>query len=74
MFGSHAKDRPREASDIGLVVEFERPIGLKFVELSEYLERLQGKKVDLLTRAGRQALRVPRVAQEIEESIVYVWT
>jgi len=72
VFGSHTRDRPSEASDIGLVVEFERPVGFKFVELSEHLERIQGKKVDLLTRAGIQAIRVAGVAQEIEESIVYV--
>ncbi len=72
LFGSYAKDKPTEASDIDLVVEFERPIGFKFVELSEYLERLLGKKVDLLTQAGIQGIRIARIAQDIEENIVYV--
>jgi predicted nucleotidyltransferase len=72
LFGSYAKDQPTEASDIDLVVEFERPIGFKFVELNEYLEHLLGKKVDLLTRAGIQGIRIPRIAQDIEENIVYV--
>ena len=72
LFGSYVKDRQTKASDIGLVVEFERPIGFKFLELSEYLERLLGKRVDLLTMAGIRSIRIARVAEEIEESIVYV--
>ncbi len=72
LFGSYVKDGQTEASDIDLVVEFERPIGFKFFELSEYLERLLGKRVDLLTRVGIQAIRVAGVAEEIEESILYV--
>jgi predicted nucleotidyltransferase len=72
LFGSYVKDRQTEASDIDLVVEFERPIGFKFFELSEYLERLLGQRVDLLTMAGIRSIRIPRVAEGIEESIVYV--
>ncbi len=72
LFGSYAKDKPTGDSDIDLVVEFERPIGFKFVELGEYLERLLGKKVDLLTQAGIQGIRITRIAQNIEENIVYV--
>lgn len=72
LFGSYARDTPTEASDIDLVVEFERPLGFKFVELSEYLEQLLGQKVDVLTPAGIQGIRNPHIAQNIEENIVYV--
>jgi predicted nucleotidyltransferase len=72
LFGSYAKDIPTEASDIDLVVEFERPLGFKFIELSEYLEQLLGQKVDILTPAGIQGIRIPHIAQNIGESIVYV--
>jgi predicted nucleotidyltransferase len=70
--GSYAKDIPTEASDIDLVVEFERPPGFKFIELSEYLEQLLGRRVDILTPAGIQGIRIPHIAQNIGESIVYV--
>ena len=40
LFGSFAKGHPGEQSDIDVVVEFERPIGLRFIELVEYLETL----------------------------------
>ncbi len=72
LFGSYAKGLPNEASDIDVVVEFERPIGFRFVEFAEYLEGLLGRKVDVLTPAGIQGIRVPHVARDIEESIFYV--
>lgn len=72
LFGSYAKDVPTETSDIDLVLEFERPLGFKFVELSEYLERLLGQEVDILTPGGIQGIRNPHIAQSIEENIVYV--
>lgn len=42
------------------------------MELAEYLERLLGRKVDLLTPAGVQGIRIPRIADDIERSILYV--
>lgn len=72
LFGSYAKGTPNEQSDVDVVVEFERPIGFKFIELTEYLETLFDRKVDVLTPAGLQAIRFGQVAQNIAESIVYV--
>ena len=72
LFGSYARGVPNEASDIDIVVEFERPIGFRFIEFTEYLERLLGKKVDVLTPAGIQGIRIARIAKDIEENIVYV--
>ena len=54
------------------MVEFERPIGFRFIEFTEYLERLLDKKVDVLTHVGIQGIRISRIAKDIEESIVYV--
>lgn len=71
-FGSYGKGRPSESSDVDVVVEFERPIGLRFVDFAEYLESLLGKKVDVLTPAGIQGIRITRISKEIEKSIVYV--
>lgn len=71
LFGSYARGTADEASDVDIVAEFQRPIGLKFVELAEYLERLLGKQVDILTPVGIQNIRVSRVAQSIAEDIVY---
>ena len=72
LFGSYAKGQPDETSDIDVVVEFERPIGFRFIEFAEYLEHLLGRKVDVLTPAGIQGIRITRIARDIEESMLYV--
>lgn len=71
LFGSYAKDQSGEASDVDIIVEFERPIGFRFVELVDYLEDLLGRNVDVLTPAGIQNIRIKRVARSITQSIVY---
>lgn len=73
LFGSYAKGTYTEStSDIDIVVEFDRPIGFKFMELADYLEDILGKPVDLLTENALDSIRYPRIAQSIRESIIYV--
>jgi len=72
LFGSYARNEQHEDSDIDLLVEFEKPIGLKFFELSDYLEKCFGKKVDLLTKVGLDHIRIKQVAEGIQESVIYV--
>lgn len=74
LFGSYAKGVPHETSDIDLVVEFERPLGFKFIEFTEYLELLLGQKVEVLTPSALQSIRVAHIAKDIQDSIVYVQT
>ena len=52
LFGSYADETNTEESDIDLLVEFEKPIGWKFFTLDLYLERILGRKVDLVTKNG----------------------
>jgi len=72
LFGSYAKGLPTKDSNVDIIVEFDRPIGFRFVDFTEYLENLLGKKVDVLTPAGVQGIRIERIAKDIEESIAYV--
>lgn len=72
LFGSYARATARKASDVDLLVEFDRPIGLKFMDLAEYLETLLGVKVDLLTPAGLESISSPEIVADIEKSLVYV--
>ena len=72
LFGSFAKGIQKEDSDIDMVIEFEKPIGLKFIELAEYIEKLLGRKVDILTSEGIKGIRVKKVGRDIERSIIYV--
>ncbi|MCI5135195.1 MAG: DUF86 domain-containing protein [Candidatus Electrothrix sp. AW2] len=54
LFGSYARGTQKDESDIDIVADFERPIGLKFIEFVEYLETLFGKKTDVITVAGME--------------------
>ena len=72
VFGSAVTGRLADTSDIDLVVEFERPIGFRFLDLAEDLEELLGRKVDILTPDGMNSIRVPSVAENIRENTVYV--
>jgi uncharacterized protein len=52
LFGSVARGDARAASDIDILVEFERPIGLSaFIALEASLGGLTGRRVDLVSRA-----------------------
>lgn len=72
LFGSVARDQSSDLSDVDLVVEFSGPVGFRFMDLADYLESVLGRRVDLLTPAGVQAIQSPRVANSISEGIVYV--
>ncbi len=50
LFGSVARDEARPDSDVDLLVEFDRPVGLfTFVRLKRYLEEILESSVDLGT-------------------------
>jgi len=74
IFGSYARGEQREESDVDIVVEFERGKATldNFLGLADFLERLLGKKVDILTVEGIRSIRIKEVRKEIEESTVYV--
>jgi uncharacterized protein len=57
LFGSVVRDEARPESDIDILVEFSRPIGLiGFIRLKQWLAELLGRPVDLVTP---EALKPP---------------
>jgi len=72
LFGSFADNTQTENSDVDIVIELERPLGFKFFDLVDHLEKLLGRKIDVLTRDALKTLRVKEVAAAIEESLLYV--
>ena len=69
LFGSFAREESKKGSDIDILVEFNRPVGLfEFARLKLYLEKKLGREVDLVTPEAlrdemredilREALRV----------------
>ena len=70
LFGSFVHDEQNEESDIDLIVQFEqgKKSYMKFINLSDYLEKLFDKRVDLLTE---KALN-PYMKSRVEKEAVYV--
>jgi len=69
VFGSYVRGEERKTSDVDILVEFREPIGLfEFLDLEEYLTKLIGLKVDLVSK---KALK-PTIGQYILKEVVYV--
>jgi uncharacterized protein len=67
VFGSYIRGEQDKSSDIDILVEFRAPVGFfKFLELEDYLGRLLGVKVDLVSR---KALK-PRIGKQIMDEVV----
>jgi hypothetical protein len=52
LFGSYARDQASETSDVDLIVEFSRPIGLAMLTLQDDLSERLGVPVELVTERG----------------------
>ena len=67
LFGSAVRGEMRPGSDIDVMVEFDPSVRiglLKFEALSEDLEALVGRKVDLVTKRGLKSWIRPHVLKE----------
>lgn len=66
LFGSYARDNPRQDSDIDILVELDPsvPIGIEFVQMYLDLKELTGKEVDLVTTESLSKYVKPRVDRE----------
>lgn len=68
IFGSYSRNEATSQSDVDILVDFESPLGLEFVDLAEELEDLLGVKVDLVSKNGVKE----RYLKEIERELVHV--
>ncbi len=69
LFGSVARDEASRASDIDLLVEFSRPVGLfGLFALQDRLEEIFGCKVDLGTPDSLK----PRLRDKVLKEAIYV--
>jgi predicted nucleotidyltransferase len=68
VFGSYARDEQKAESDIDLLVEFDGPVGVEFIDLANYLEDLLQARVDLVSRNGIK----PKYFRTIENDLKYV--
>ena len=71
LFGSFARDAATRKSDIDLLVEFDDPTYDNFLGLSRALERLFGRKVEIITPEGLDSIRVRSISESIRQSLTY---
>jgi len=71
IFGSFVRGEQKKRSDVDIIVEFDEediPSLLEFIAFERYLEKLLGKKVDLVRKGGiRPELKAP-----ILKEVVYI--
>ena len=68
LFGSIARGTHTDSSDADIMIEFEYPVGIEFVDLSYFLEKELNRKVDVVSFKGIKN----KYLKEIEKDIIYV--
>lgn len=68
LFGSFSDDTSSDESDIDLLVEFDKPVGWKYFSLELYLEKIFGRKIDLVTKNGLKE----QMREQILSQVKYV--
>ncbi|MEW6556189.1 MAG: nucleotidyltransferase domain-containing protein [Elusimicrobiota bacterium] len=80
LFGSFVRGEQKKNSDIDFLVEFElnkfgenfKGLYDTFIDLSNYLENLFNRKVEILTPISIETIRIKEVKDEIKRSVIYV--
>lgn len=68
VFGSYSRNEQQKDSDVDILVEFESPVGIEFIDLGDYLERILNIRVDLVSRNGIK----PKYLKQISSDLKYV--
>lgn len=68
IFGSFTRGDFREDSDIDILIDYDQPIGIEFIDLAEELEKILNRKVDLVSQNGVKL----KYLDEIRKDLIYV--
>jgi hypothetical protein len=68
IFGSFTREDFRDDSDIDILIDYDQPIGIEFIDLAEELEKILNRKVDLVSKNGVK----PKYFDEIQKDLIYV--
>jgi len=76
IFGSFIKGKSKKKSDVDILVKLKKPLGLDFIDLAFHLEKVLGRKVDLVTfDTLERSMKNPRykhIASDIRRTLSYV--
>ena len=68
IFGSYSRGEQNIHSDIDIMVDFEEPIGIEFIDLADTLENVLHNKVDLVSKKSIK----PKLMNLINKELIYV--
>jgi predicted nucleotidyltransferase len=68
IFGSYGRGQQTNDSDVDILVDFDKPIGIEFIDLAYELEEILKVKVDLVSKNGIK----PNYFKNIENELIYV--
>lgn len=68
LFGSVVRDDFNVSSDIDIIVDFSKPIGIEFVDLADLIEKKLEKRIDLVSKNGVKQ----KYLRTFETEIIYV--
>jgi len=68
IFGSFTREDFKDDSDIDILIDYDQPLGIEFIDLAEELEKILNLKVDLVSKNGVK----PKYLEEIQKDLVYV--
>jgi uncharacterized protein len=68
IFGSCTREDFREDSDVDILIEYEKQMGIEFIDLADELESILKRKVDLVSLNGIK----PKYFEEIKKDLLYV--
>lgn len=66
LFGSFSDNSFSENSDIDILVELEKPIGWKFFSLEIFLEKIFGRKIDLVTHNALKSQLKEKILKQVQ--------
>jgi len=65
VFGSAARDEMNEGSDIDILVDFRKKTFDNYIGLKFYLEKILGRKIDLVTRSALRKEMKPQIYRDL---------
>ena len=68
LFGSIVRPDFKPTSDVDIIVDFNKRIGIEFVDLADYIEKKLQRQVDLVSKNAIKK----KYFKEIQPEIVYV--
>jgi uncharacterized protein len=68
IFGSCTRDDFHDDSDVDILIDYEKQMGIEFIDLADELETILKRKVDLVSMNGIK----PKYFEEIKKDLIYV--